>query len=169
MFKNNNLHIEIQIDKNNPVGQSDIAGIKDILIESAITTIQDCEDSIAAVDGSDKTDVYRNWLGLMKGDLKATFEKNGEVITRELNDDRTYQSIDGSAFTLPGRSLMLVRNVGHLMTNPAVLDSNGDEVPEGILDAMFTICIAKHDLIGNSPYKNSKTGSIYIVLSLIHI
>jgi malate synthase len=123
---------------------------------------------VAAVDGPDKTAVYRNWLGLMKGNLTATFEKNGEVMTRELNDDRTYQSIDGASFTLPGRSLMLVRNVGHLMTNPAVLDTNGDEVPEGILDAMFTICIAKHDLIGNSPLKNSKTGSIYIVKPKMH-
>ena len=168
LFKNNNLHFEIQIDKNHPVGQADTAGIKDILIESAVTTIQDCEDSVAAVDGPDKTAVYRNWLGLMKGNLTATFEKNGEVMTRELSDDRTYQSIDGASFTLPGRSLMLVRNVGHLMTNPAVLDANGDEVPEGILDAMFTICIAKHDLIGNSPLKNSKTGSIYIVKPKMH-
>ena len=168
LFENNNLHFEIQIDKNHPVGQADRAGIKDILIESAVTTIQDCEDSVAAVDGSDKTAVYRNWLGLMKGNLTATFEKNGEVMTRVLNEDRTYQSIDGTSFTLPGRSLLLVRNVGHLMTNPAVLDTNGDEVPEGILDAMFTICIAKHDLIGNSPYKNSITGSIYIVKPKMH-
>jgi len=168
LFKNNNLHIEIQIDENHPVGQADTAGIKDILIESAITTIQDCEDSVAAVDGTDKTEVYRNWLGLMKGNLTATFEKNGKEMTRKLNDDRTYQSINGVSFSLPGRSLMLVRNVGHLMTNPAVVDANGDEVPEGILDAMFTICIAKHDLIGNSPYQNSKTGSIYIVKPKMH-
>ena len=168
LFGNNNLHFEIQIDINHPVGQVDRAGVKDILIESAVTTIQDCEDSVAAVDGPDKTAVYRNWLGLMKGNLTATFEKNGEVMTRVLNQDRTYQSIDGTSFTLPGRSLMLVRNVGHLMTNPAVLDTNGDEVPEGILDAMFTICIAKHDLIGNSPYQNSKTGSIYIVKPKMH-
>ena len=168
LFKNNNLHIEIQMDKNHPVGQKDTAGIKDILIESAITTIQDCEDSVAAVDGIDKTAVYRNWLGLMRGNLTATFEKNGKEMTRTLYDDRIYQSIDGKSFSLPGRSLMLVRNVGHLMTNPAVIDANGDEVPEGILDAMFTICIAKHDLIGNSPYKNSKTGSIYIVKPKMH-
>jgi malate synthase len=168
LFGNNNLHFEIQIDINHPVGQVDRAGVKDILIESAVTTIQDCEDSVAAVDGPDKTAVYRNWLGLMKGNLTATFEKNGEVMTRVLNQDRTYQSIDGTSFTLPGRSLMLVRNVGHLMTNPAVLDTNGDEVPEGILDAMFTICIAKHDLIGNSTYKNSKTGNIYIVKPKMH-
>ena len=168
LFKNNNLHLEIQIDKNHPVGQKDTAGIKDILIESAITTIQDCEDSVAAVDGIDKTAVYRNWLGLMRGNLTATFEKNGKEMTRTLYDDRIYQSIDGKSFSLPGRSLMLVRNVGHLMTNPAVIDANGDEVPEGILDAMFTICIAKHDLIGNSSYKNSKTGSIYIVKPKMH-
>ena len=168
LFENNNLHIEIQIDKNHPVGQADGAGIKDILIESAVTTIQDCEDSVAAVDGTDKTAVYRNWLGLMKGNLTATFEKNGKEMTRTLSEDRIYQSIDGKSFSLPGRSLMLVRNVGHLMTNPAVLDANGDEVPEGILDAMFTICIAKHDLIGNSPYQNSKTGSIYIVKPKMH-
>ena len=115
-----------------------------------------------------KQTVYRNWLGLMKGNLTSTFEKNGKEMTRKLNDDRTYQSINGISFSLPGRSLMLVRNVGHLMTNPAVLDANGDEVPEGILDAMFTICIAKHDLIGNSPYQNSKTGSIYIVKPKMH-
>ena len=168
LFKNNNLHIEIQIDKNHPIGQKDRAGIKDILLESAVTTIQDCEDSIAAVDGADKTAVYRNWLGLMKGNLAATFEKNGKDMTRTLNGDKTYQSIDGTFFTLPGRSLMLVRNVGHLMTNPAVIDANGDEVPEGILDAMFTICIAQHDLIGNSAYQNSKTGSIYIVKPKMH-
>ena len=168
LFKNNNLHLEIQIDKQHPVGQTDTAGIKDILIESAVTTIQDCEDSVAAVDGADKTVVYRNWLGLMKGNLTATFEKNGKVMTRKLSEDRTYQSIDGSSLTLPGRSLMLVRNVGHLMTSPAVVDANGDEVPEGILDAMFTICIAKHDLIGNSPYKNSITGSVYIVKPKMH-
>ena len=168
LFKNNNLHFEIQIDKKHPVGKTDTAGIKDILIESAVTTIQDCEDSVAAVDGPDKTVVYRNWLGLMKGNLTATFEKNGKVMTRKLSEDRTYQSIDGESFTLPGRSLMLVRNVGHLMTSPAVVDANEDEVPEGILDAMFTICIAKHDLIGNSPYKNSKTGSVYIVKPKMH-
>ena len=115
-------------------------------MESAITTIQDCEDSVAAVDGEDKTIVYRNWLGLMKGDLKESFAKNGTQMTRELSPDRHYKSKDGSDIYLPGRSLMLVRNVGHLMTNPGILDSSGDEVPEGIMDAMFTICIAKHDL-----------------------
>jgi malate synthase len=168
LFKNNNLHFEIQVDKGHPIGRSDAAGIKDILIESAITTIQDAEDSVAAVDGADKTIVYRNWLGLMKGDLKETFSKNGQEITRELSHDRSYKSPQGQEFTLPGRSLMLVRNVGHLMTNPAVIDENGEEIPEGILDAMFTICIAMHDLNGNSNYKNSQTGSVYIVKPKMH-
>ena len=168
LFKNNNLHFEIQIDPNHPIGQTDKAGIKDILMESAITTIQDCEDSVAAVDGEDKTAVYRNWLGLMKGDLKESFDKNGSLITRELNSDRTYITSDGNDLVLPGRSLMLVRNVGHLMTNPGVLDSQGNEVPEGIIDAMFTICIAMHDLNKNGLYQNSKTGSIYIVKPKMH-
>ena len=168
LFKNNNLHFEIQIDPNHPIGQTDKAGIKDILMESAITTIQDCEDSVAAVDGEDKTAVYRNWLGLMKGDLKESFDKNGSLITRELNSDRTYITSKGNNLVLPGRSLMLVRNVGHLMTNPGVLDSSGNEVPEGIIDAMFTICIAMHDLNKNGLYQNSKTGSIYIVKPKMH-
>ena len=168
LFTNNNLHFEIQIDNTHSVGSTDIAGIKDILMESAITTIQDAEDSVAAVDGEDKTIVYRNWLGLMKGDLQESFNKNGSQMTRELNQDRAYKAKDGSDITLPGRSLMLVRNVGHLMTNPGILDSTGAEVPEGIMDAMFTICIAKHDLENKGLYKNSKTGSIYIVKPKMH-
>ncbi len=168
LFKNNNLHFEIQIDPSHPIGQTDKAGIKDVLMESAITTIQDCEDSVAAVDGEDKTAVYRNWLGLMKGDLKESFDKNGSLITRELNSDRAYITTQGNELVLPGRSLMLVRNVGHLMTNPGVLDSQGNEVPEGIIDAMFTICIAIHDLNKNGLYQNSKTGSIYIVKPKMH-
>jgi malate synthase len=168
LFKNNNLHFEIQIDPNHPIGQTDKANIKDILMESAITTIQDCEDSVAAVDGEDKAVVYRNWLGLMKGDLKESFDKNGSLITRELNPDRVYITSEGKDLILPGRSLMLVRNVGHLMTNPGVLDSEGNEVPEGIIDAMFTICIAMHDLNKNGKYQNSKTGSIYIVKPKMH-
>jgi malate synthase len=168
LFKNNNLHFEIQIDPSHPIGQTDKASIKDILMESAITTIQDCEDSVAAVDGEDKTAVYRNWLGLMKGDLKESFDKNGSLITRELNSDRAYITSEGNDLVLPGRSLMLVRNVGHLMTNPGVLDSQGNEVPEGIIDAMFTICIAMHDLNKNGSYQNSKTGSIYIVKPKMH-
>ena len=168
LLKNNSLHAEIQIDPNHSVGATDPAGIKDVLLESAITTIQDCEDSVAAVDGEDKVAVYRNWLGLMKGDLKETFMKGGVEMTRSLNPDRNYTASDGSNLTLSGRSLMLVRNVGHLMTSPAILDQNGQEIPEGILDAMFTICIAMHDLNGDSDIKNSQAGSIYIVKPKMH-
>ena len=168
LFKNNNLHFEIQIDRSHPIGQEDLAGIKDILMESAITTIQDCEDSVAAVDAEDKIIVYRNWLGLMKGNLKRSFDKGGKFITRELNPDRKYLLKNGKMILLPGRSLMLVRNVGHLMTNPAIRDRKGNEVPEGIMDAFFTVCIAIHDIIGNGVYKNSKTKSIYIVKPKMH-
>jgi len=168
LLKNNNLHAEIQIDPEHSVGATDSAGIKDVLLESAVTTIQDCEDSVAAVDGEDKVTVYRNWLGLMKGDLQETFIKGGNEMTRSLNPDRDYIAPDGSSFKLPGRSLMLVRNVGHLMTNPAILDKDGNEVPEGILDAMFTICIAMHDINGKGEIKNSRTGSIYIVKPKMH-
>ena len=168
LFKNNNLHFEIQIDRSHPIGQEDKAGIKDILMESAVTTIQDCEDSVAAVDAEDKIIVYRNWLGLMKGNLKRSFDKSGKFITRELNADRKYLLKNGKMILLPGRSLMLVRNVGHLMTNPAVKDKKNNEVPEGIMDAFFTICIAIHDIIGNGIYKNSKTKSIYIVKPKMH-
>jgi malate synthase len=168
LFKNNNLHFEIQIDRSHPIGQEDKAGIKDILMESAVTTIQDCEDSVAAVDAEDKIIVYRNWLGLMKGNLKRSFDKSGKFITRELNPDRKYLLKNGKMILLPGRSLMLVRNVGHLMTNPAIKDKKNNEVPEGIMDAFFTICIAIHDIIGNGIYKNSKTKSIYIVKPKMH-
>jgi malate synthase len=168
LLKNNNLHAEIQIDPSHSVGVTDQAGIKDVLLESAVTTIQDCEDSVAAVDGEDKVEVYRNWLGLMKGDLKETFIKGGNEMTRSLNPDRQYLSPKGSQFSLPGRSLMLVRNVGHLMTNPAILDQDGLEIPEGILDAMFTICIAMHDVNGTGSIKNSRAGSIYIVKPKMH-
>ena len=168
LFKNNNLHFEIQVDKTHSIGSTDPAGIKDVLMESAITTIQDCEDSVAAVDGEDKTIVYRNWLGLMKGDLKESFAKNGTQMTRELSPDRHYKTKNGSDMSLSGRSLMLVRNVGHLMTNPGILDSSGNEVFEGIMDAMFTICIAKHDLNSKSQKKNSNTGSVYIVKPKMH-
>ena len=168
LLKNNNLHVEIQIDRDHSVGATDPAGIKDVFIESAITTIQDCEDSVAAVDSEDKIQVYRNWLGLMKGDLEETFLKGGKEMTRSLNPDRDYLDPNGNAFSLPGRSTMLVRNVGHLMTNPAILDKDGNEIPEGIMDAMFTVCIAKHDLIRNSKFQNSRTGSIYIVKPKMH-
>ena len=168
LIKNNNLHFEIHVDRDSNIGAIDSAGVKDIYMEAALTTIMDCEDSVAAVDAEDKTLIYHNWLGLMKGDLEETLIKNGKSITRKMNPDRVYKGVNGKALVLPGRSLLFVRNVGHLMTNPAILDSKGKEVPEGIMDAVFTSLIAIHDINGNSQFSNSKTGSIYIVKPKMH-
>jgi malate synthase len=168
LIKNNNLHFEIHVDRDTNIGAIDSAGVKDIYMEAALTTIMDCEDSVAAVDAEDKALIYHNWLGLMKGDLEETLIKNGKSITRKMNPDRVYKGVNGKALVLPGRSLLFVRNVGHLMTNPAILDSKGKEVPEGIMDAVFTSLIAIHDINGNSQFSNSKTGSIYIVKPKMH-
>ena len=168
LLKNNGLHFEIQIDRNSPIGQTDAAGVKDILMEAAITTIMDCEDSVAAVDADDKVIAYKNWLGLMKGDLAESVSKDGKTFTRTMNPDRTYTRADGSELSLHGRSMLFIRNVGHLMTNDAIIDKDGFEVPEGMMDGLITSLIAIHNLNGNTSRKNTRTGSVYIVKPKMH-
>jgi len=168
LLRHNGLHIEIVFDRSHPVGAGDMAGIADIVLEAALTTIVDLEDSVAAVDAEDKLVAYRNWLGVIRGDLSDTFEKGGKSMTRALEGDREWTGVDGAKFSLPGRSLLFVRNVGHLMTNPAILLPDGSEIPEGIMDAVVTSAISAQDVRGLGKYGNSRTGSTYIVKPKMH-
>ena len=167
-LQHNGLHLELVFDENSTIGQNDSASLSDIMLESALTTIMDCEDSVAAVDGEDKVLAYRNWLGLMKGTLSVEMNKNGHQFTRTMNSDREYQTLAGDTVSLKGRSLMFIRNVGHLMTNNAIIDSQGREVPEGIMDAMITSLLALHDIKSKREQRNSAEGSIYIVKPKMH-
>ncbi|MDO6634878.1 malate synthase G [Pseudoalteromonas carrageenovora] len=168
LLKNNGLHLELQIDHHHPIGQADKAGLKDVVLEAALTTIMDCEDSVAAVDAEDKVQVYKNWLGLMQGNLTESFKKGNKTVERTLQSDKTYTALDGGTVTLKGRSMMFVRNVGHLMTNPAISDIYGQPVFEGIMDAMFTATAALHDLNKKTGIRNSSAQSINIVKPKMH-